>query len=318
MRDFINKQLVNVVKSHIQPDESLVDVIMNVLSLGKEAAYRRIRGEVPFTLCESVILSKTFRLSLDSIVGVSLPNVAVVNTSFINTTKMYSDYKRTLDTYISLFKEMNNASQSYACMAFNIIPFTFYARHEGLSKFKLYRWMHQMDILPPGMPFSEMNIPDDVWKLHQELIHEIDDFENVCYILDRNIFSTFVNEINHFIQLGLLNADDCLVMKKELVSLLELLEKLVREGGTPQNNVAVYISNIEIDSSYSYYEAEDLIISSFRVFAVNTMNTQDVSFGETQKKWVESLKRYSVLISGCGEMERVKFISKQKEIVNLL
>lgn len=319
MRDFLNKQIVNIVKNNIKPDGNLVDVIMNTLSLGKEAAYRRIRGEVPFTFSEIAKLASTFRFSLDSIVGVSFPNVAVVKTQFFNTNQIYEDYKQTLDSYLTLFKEMNRSTKSKVCIAFNIIPFTFYARFEGLSKFKLYRWMHQMDIASSYASFSDMKLPDDVWTLHQNLLQEADKLQDICYILDRNIFSTFVNDINHFIQLGFITTEDCLALKNELLASLDLFEQIVKEGGgTARNNISIYISNIDFDSSYSYYEADDVKLSSMRVFAVNTLNTQDVHYFEVQKKWIESLKRYSVLISGCGEMERVKFITKQREIINLL
>ncbi|MDD4516609.1 MAG: hypothetical protein PHT93_13720, partial [Massilibacteroides sp.] len=204
MRDFLNKQIVVLVKSNIKSEDNLVDVIMNALSLGKEAAYRRIRGEVPFTFSETVKLSRMFHISLDSIAGLSFPDIAVVNTSFFNVTQMYEDYKQTLESHITLFKEMNNSAKSRASLAFNIIPFTFYAKYEGLSKFKLFRWMHQMDIASSNSSFSEMRLPDDVWRLQKELIYETDSLQNICYVLDRNVFSTFVNDINHFIQLGLL------------------------------------------------------------------------------------------------------------------
>lgn len=319
MRDFLNKQIVNIVKNNIKPDDNLVDTIMNTLSLGKEAAYRRIRGEVPFTFSEIAKLASTFRFSLDSIVGLSFPDVAVVTTQFFDTNQVYEDYKQTLDSYLTLFREMNRSTKSRVCIAFNIIPFTLYAQFEGLSKFKLYRWMHQMDIASSYASFSEMKFPDDVWALHQELIQEANKLQDLCYVLDRNIFSTFVNDINHFIQLGFITTEDCLLLKNELLASLDMFERIVKEGGTTtRNNVSIYISNIDFDSSYSYYEADDVKLSSMRVFAINTLNTQDVHFFEVQKKWIESLKRYSVLISGCGEMERVKFITKQREIINLL
>lgn len=319
MKDFLNQQIVNIVKNNIKPDDNLVDVVMNTLSLGKEAAYRRIRGEVPFAFNEIAKLASTFRFSLDSIVGVSFPDVAVVNTRFFNTDQMYEDYKQTLESFWVLYKEMNRSSNSKSCTASNMIPFAMYGKYEALSKFKLYRWMHQMDISFSSTSFSEMKLPDDVWALHLDLFKEADKLEDVCYVLDRNLFSTFVNDINHFIQLGFITNEDRLLLKKELLALLAKFERIVKEGGAgPQNNISVYISNIDFDSSYSYFEADDVALSSVRVFAINTLTTQDVHFFEVQKRWIESLKRYSVLISGCGEMERVKFITKQREVINLL
>lgn len=320
MRDSLNKQIVDTLKNSIKPDDNLVDMVMNTLSLGKEAAYRRIRGEVPFAFSEIAKLASTFRFSLDSIIGVSFPDIAVINTRFFDASQIYEDYKQTLESFLAILREMNRSTKAKLCVAFNIIPFTFYAQFEALSKFKLYRWMHQMDVASnSSTSFVEMKLPDDVWALQQEVIRETEALQEICYVLDRNIFSTFVNDINHFIQLGFISTEDCRILKNELLAVLDMFERLVKEGGaTPQNQVSVYISNIDFDSSYSYYEADELTFSSMRVFAVNTLNTQDAHFFKTQKKWIESLKRYSVLISGCGEMERVKFITKQRDIINLL
>jgi hypothetical protein len=118
MREFLNKQVVNVVKNSIKQDENLVDVIMNTLSLGREAAYRRIRGEVPFSFCETVQLSQKFHFSLDSIAGVSLSDVAVVYTRFFNSSKLYEDYKQILESYLVLSKELNDSETSSVALAY--------------------------------------------------------------------------------------------------------------------------------------------------------------------------------------------------------
>lgn len=319
MRDFLNKQIVNIVKNNINSEDNLVEVIMNTLSLGKEATYRRIRGEAPFTFSEIAKLASTFRFSLDSIIGLSFSDVAVVNTKFFNGHNLYEDYKQTLEFYCTLLKDMNSASMAKIGLAFNMIPFTFYARYKTLSAFKLFRWMHQMDMFLPSMPLSDMTLPDDVWKIHQELISEFDKIQEVTFVLDKNVFATLVNDINHFIQLGYISTEIYRQLKEELNAMLDLFECVLKEGGVnPQSNVYIYISNINFDSSYSYYETEDITISSMRVFAVNTFSTQDKDYFEMQKKWIDSLKRYSVLISGCGEMDRVKFLTKQREYINLL
>ncbi len=44
---------------------------MNVLSLGKGAAYRRLSGEVPFSFEDVARISRKFGISLDKIVGES-------------------------------------------------------------------------------------------------------------------------------------------------------------------------------------------------------------------------------------------------------
>lgn len=319
MKNFLNKQVVDVVKSNINSEENMVDVIMSVLSLGKEAAYRRIRGEVLFTFNEAVQLSSRFGFSLDTIAGLSLTDMTVVKMRILNSDQTYDDYKQTLRAHLKLYKEINDSNISKVSLAYNVIPFLLYSRFESLSKFKLYRWKYQMDMNPSNTPFSEMEHREDLWALHNELVSQIDRFKEVCYVLDRHVFSTFVNDIHHFVQLGLINDEDCRLLKKELSELLALFEKMMREGShNAKSKVSIYISNIDFDSSYSYFEADNFTYCNLRVYSEGSIFTQDSKICQIHKRWIESLKRYSVLVSGCGEMERVKFISTQKELINFL
>lgn len=49
MKNPSNKYIEDIIKQRLHRNDKLVDVIMETLSLGKEAAYRRLRGEVPYT-----------------------------------------------------------------------------------------------------------------------------------------------------------------------------------------------------------------------------------------------------------------------------
>ena len=44
--------------------QELADMLMDTLYIGKEAVYRRLRGEVPFTLQESALISRKLGISL--------------------------------------------------------------------------------------------------------------------------------------------------------------------------------------------------------------------------------------------------------------
>ena len=45
-----NTNLIEAMKEKLPLKEKLADMLMDTLYIGKEAVYRRLRGEVPFTL----------------------------------------------------------------------------------------------------------------------------------------------------------------------------------------------------------------------------------------------------------------------------
>ena len=48
-----NANLIEAMKEKLPLKGQLADMLMDTLYIGKEAVYRRLRGEVPFTLQES-------------------------------------------------------------------------------------------------------------------------------------------------------------------------------------------------------------------------------------------------------------------------
>lgn len=51
--DQLNTGLISAMKEKLPQDTNLANLLMDILYIGKEAVYRRLRGEVPFTLAEA-------------------------------------------------------------------------------------------------------------------------------------------------------------------------------------------------------------------------------------------------------------------------
>lgn len=66
-----DKALLSAVKSRIPSEVNPVFIIMDVLSIGKEAAYRRLRGEVSFSLKEAALLANELDFSLSEVANTS-------------------------------------------------------------------------------------------------------------------------------------------------------------------------------------------------------------------------------------------------------
>ena len=61
-----NANLIEAMKEKLPLKGQLADMLMDTLYIGKEAVYRRLRGEVPFTLQESALISRKLGISLRS------------------------------------------------------------------------------------------------------------------------------------------------------------------------------------------------------------------------------------------------------------
>ena len=104
-----------------------------------------------------------------------------------------------------------------------------------------------------------------------------------------------------------------------MLLLLDELENFARKGKFESDNeVNIYISNINFEATYSYVESSNVHLSMIRVYAINSITTQDIEMCKSLKEWIQSLKKFSTLISVSGEMQRIQFFQKQREIIDTL
>lgn len=71
-------QLLEIIKTKLAPGEKLVDALEQILFIGKDSAYRRIRGETIFSMDEFIKIITHFSLSVDQLVGLTSSNKAAL------------------------------------------------------------------------------------------------------------------------------------------------------------------------------------------------------------------------------------------------
>ena len=73
-KNYIVKELINEMKERIPQGQNLANYLTDTLYMGKEAVYRRLRGEVAFTFDEIAVISHNLGISIDQIIGNHLSN----------------------------------------------------------------------------------------------------------------------------------------------------------------------------------------------------------------------------------------------------
>lgn len=128
------------------------------LYIGKEAIYRRLRGEVPFTLAEAAVISRKLGISLDKMIGVSFSNNAVFDLNVVHHTNTFETYHDILTKYVDAFDNIREDPTTEMATSSNILPQALYLKHDVLSKFRLFKWMYQNENIK-CKHFDELEIP---------------------------------------------------------------------------------------------------------------------------------------------------------------
>jgi hypothetical protein len=309
----LNTGLIEAIKEKIPANSNLANVLIDILFIGREAVYRRLRGEVPFTLTEAAIISRKLGVSLDKIVGISFKDNAVFDMNVVHHDDPFETYYEIINKYIGLLKNMGDDVTSELATSSNMLPQTLYLKHDVLSKFRLFKWMYQNENIK-CKHFDELEIPAKLQDIQKEFVNAAEHIHTTSYIWDNRIFAHMVNDVEY-----LLTDEDKQKIKEDLLLLLNELESLARKGKFDSGNkVNIYISNINFETTYSYIESSNLQLSMIRIYAINSITSQDVEMHKSLKEWIQSLKKFSTLISESGEMQRIQFFKEQREIIDTL
>lgn len=119
--------------------------------------------------------------------------------------------------------------------------------------------------------------------------------------------------IVYFGSIGLISEEELKLLKYEILSLIAELEFLAATGFYPNgNSVSIYLSNIDFDFPYLYFKSDLAEFCRIDICGINNISSEDVNMCRLQNKWIKSFKKYSILITQSGEMQRFRYFEEQR------
>ena len=94
MKDSIVNELITAMKDRLPPGQNLANFLTDTLCIGREAVYRRLRGEVAFTIDEVV--------SWDQIIGNHLYNRVTFDMNLLRSANAIESYYEIIDRYLRI------------------------------------------------------------------------------------------------------------------------------------------------------------------------------------------------------------------------
>lgn len=319
MNQKLNENLVSAIKGALPEKTNVALYLMDLLSLGKEAVYRRLRGTVSFNIEESALISKDLNISLDQIVGMKNTEKAIFNLNLIQNSNIIDDYCASMDSYTEAFRKARNCGNSKWQGACSSIPRIFYIKYDLITRFYLYKWAYQMNGFESTLKFSQFIIPQAVLDVHDEFLKESCFLQNGLLVLSRNMFISLAKDIALFSRLNLLTKTETQQIKDELIHLITHLETTSATGSlNHKNEMSFYLSNIDFESSYTYLACSEFELSIFQVFSFGSINSLKPEVCKVHKEWINSLKRSSTLISRSGDVHRAEYFNGQRDLLNTI
>lgn len=314
--DVLLKSLLERVKDRIPSGTNMANMLGDILCIGKEAVYRRLRGEVPFSFYEIALVTEKLGISVDGIVGSSTPGHALLHIDLMRfespREEDHRQYARSL-TYLRRLSDYPDAEVGYSAQ---VIPVPFMIKYRSLAEFRVFMWMYQYEPIDKVKPFHEIDYPRECNDLCQDLVTAHRSIPYAYYIFDSMMFTNLIGQIRYFTGVHLIRPEDRERIKADLLALIDEMETIAARGVFETGKkVQMYISNFNLEATYTYYDAGPDSLSVIKLFSLDSLKTRDAAILDKMKNWIASLKRTSVLISESGEMQRVQYFNRQRDLV---
>ncbi|WP_157258290.1 hypothetical protein [Dysgonomonas sp. HGC4] len=313
----MNEIVVNHIRKNIPKEKNIVPFLMDLLDLAKESTYRRVRNEIPFTFEEISKIGLHLNISLDEIIGQSSGKRVFFNLHELNHSIPILQIKDVIIEAIEVLSKVHRSTNSKVILAGNHFPTLFLVSFPNISKFRYYKWIHQTEDVPLNFYYSDFSIPQEILNLQKKLKYNLQRVNKLEIIIDKNTISSTMLDVSYFYKRNLISESELRVIQEELYECIDLLEEMTQKGVNQiGSEVQIYLSSLNIESNSSYFEYDGQSYTQLWSYFSDPISISNSQASFVQKRWLDSLKKYSTLITQSNEIQRAKFLNLQRELIS--
>lgn len=315
--NYLNEKINHAIRQQMPKGTNTVNFLMDLLNLSKESTYRRLRNEISFTTMEVALLTNKLGISVDDIfIEMDKESKASSDSNSTNDIAPADAYIRMMRTSIDTLNSMSGNKNVRIFYVGNKVPNGFLFHFPMLSKLRYIRWIHQMHNLTINSKFSDIIVPRSVENMQNEYLNSNKKINQGTYIFDENIIQSILNIIKFYYHRHLITNNEVLGMQTELFSLVNQLENISRTGKNVHNtDNLLYLSDLNIEANIILFESEGNMSTHFLTSDKKTIVTSNPRVFEEQKTWINSLLRFSALITQSNEILQTNFFGKQNNLI---
>jgi hypothetical protein len=311
---------LDAIQEKFPKKSQLIDALMDLLNIEREAAYRRLRKDVLFSIYEVTKIAYAWGISLDAIINNTPDHSHSLRLKLLNFFYPTELDLREMEDFVQSLENLKNVQESEYMEVSNQLPGSLFSGFPHLARFYLFKWMYRYGHEEVMHPYSQVMQPDRLRKLEIAHFEGIRNISDVFYIWDNKIIEYLINDIKYFASIYLISPEDIQILKDDINAFLDFMEDVSNNSCFPngKGRVHLYVSRTNIDTGYSYFSSETRKVSLIRTFILNVASTTNEQVFDNLKMWINRTKRSSVKISSVDEKRRIVFFKEQRELVNTL
>lgn len=276
---------------NIRGSRSLSGMLTSDLNMSKASVYRRLHGDVPFTIEELLRLVQKYGISLDELIRSghaegNAPHPRETLPRIVGSLDERYGFEKLVVTYICGSLPMALCAGAPALRAFA----AFRSKYLSDGFKQTYEQFVQSDPAAGGSSGTLENLRAAV---------------NSVFLLGPRLFDKLVGDLRFFEALGAVTRESAECLREEAADVLKRMGEIAVRGCYPNGNkVELYVTPLEPGGDYICFrhsEYPDYSDCFFAVSATEGLSVGNVRQAEVVRRLADGLERASTLISGCDE-----------------
>ncbi|MDX2248288.1 MAG: hypothetical protein SF052_16010 [Bacteroidia bacterium] len=314
--------LFDKIKEIIPSHESLPNYITDVLDIGVDGAYRRIRGETPLKIDEIIKLSSAFRISLDELTQEMYAETVVFHPAGLSEAKL--DFEAYLQNLLDILTQIHHRKVSQALFSVKDIPVFHLFQIPELALFKMFFWRKTIFNAPElESEIFELNVRNEKEKRCIDLCYRIAEKYSLIpttEIWNSETVSSFIKQIGYYVDAGLFRTpNDALILCEKVEHYFTHLKRQAELGykfmidNPPQNRVEnfnFYYNDLVLNDNTIVLKYEETYEAFIIFHNTEYLHTTNQAFSRKLAQGLENSTRKSELISKVAERARNRFFNE--------
>ncbi len=292
------------VKRRLPSQFSFVDELAELLSISRDSAYRRIRGETVLSLDEAKKLCERFGVSIDAFFSPSANLIPFMDRSPAANYSL-EQWLSSIYRNVEMLTEMTYAAKD--------IPVFHYLRNPDYAEFKMFFWQKTIIENPdfknlkfePGVISKEMvQLGVRIWDRYTRIpSNEIWAEESINNTLKQ---FEFYHECGFFA-----NSSYALKVCDHFLDVLGMVQEEAANGRKGEGaTYNLYHNDVLMSDTTVFAKAGEKRIAFLNYNTLSLLTTQHEYFCTKTEEYLNNLIKHSALISATAEKERIKFFTK--------
>jgi hypothetical protein len=301
----LNEALIHSIQQKLSPSISVTKYLQNILLLGKEPAYRRMRNQVPFTFEEVVKIANDLHLSIDNLVLADKRNHSFNFGAPVVAANRLPEiaFESMMHTGNLMMEKVLQETDSYISATFNRLPLAYFY-FPLLFKFEYCRFLQMHNSLSMDVEFDSIVLSDNLMALHKQTAKYASLFPKIDVVIQSNVFDRLITEINYLRAKSVFSETNVKALQDELYSLVDALIELLIDGSLrPNQELHVYSSPLPVDTNCAYFRYGDTEGVLNWIYFENPIlieNNQIVN--DLHKNYMKSWTKSSILLTKSNEL----------------